>query len=109
MGVSRLDHPAKLRSHPANGRRLFEVRPVDGALACAREWAWDSGLSETFQLESQGRNPSSGAGQRTQHLWLHKFGNAFKERYDGYGGEGCGRCKRAGMRALQVLRGVNVS
>ncbi len=86
-----------------------EMRPVDGALACAGERVWDSCLSETFQLESQGRNPSSRAGQRTQHFWLHKFGNAFKERYGGYGCVGCGRCERAGMGALQVLRRVNAS
>lgn len=59
-----------------------------------RERVWDSCLYEGFQREASGHNPSATPGQRVQRFWTHKFGDAFKARFDRYGCVGCGRCDR---------------
>lgn len=59
-----------------------------------RERVWDSCLYEGFQREASGHNPSATPGQRVQRFWTHKFGDAFKERFERYGCVGCGRCDR---------------
>lgn len=59
-----------------------------------RERVWDSCLYEGFQREASGHNPSATPGQRVQRFWAHKFGDAFKARFDRYGCVGCGRCDR---------------
>lgn len=63
----------------------------DGML---RERVWDSCLYEGFQREASGHNPSATSGQRVQRFWAHKFGDAFKARFERYGCVGCGRCDR---------------
>ncbi|ERI53218.1 hypothetical protein N878_16220 [Pseudomonas sp. EGD-AK9] len=59
-----------------------------------RERVWDSCLYQGFQREASGHNPSASPGQRVQRFWTHKFGDAFKERFERYGCVGCGRCDR---------------
>lgn len=59
-----------------------------------RERVWDSCLYEGFQREASGHNPSATPGQRVQRFWTHKFGDAFKDRFERYGCVGCGRCDR---------------
>lgn len=55
---------------------------------------WDSCLYAGFQQEASGHNPSASPGQRVQRFWYHKFGEAFRQRFDSYGCVGCGRCER---------------
>ncbi|MDE3738913.1 4Fe-4S dicluster domain-containing protein [Pseudomonas resinovorans] len=86
-----------------------DLQSVGDGQSSIGERSWDSCLSADFQLEAQGHNPSSSAGQRTHHFWLHKFGNAFRKRYGSYGCVGCGRCERAprkGIGAKEALRRV---
>jgi len=76
---------------------LFLLRPLDrpsGEGGVQRERVWDSCLYEGFQREASGHNPSASPGQRVQRFWTHKFGDAFKERFERYGCVGCGRCDR---------------
>lgn len=67
-----------------------------------RERVWDSCLYEGFQKEAAGHNPSAAPGQRVQRFWLHKFGDAFKQRFGRYGCVGCGRCDRVCPGAIGV-------
>jgi ferredoxin len=66
-------------------------QPSDHA-GIQRERIWASCLHQGFQQEASGHNPSATAGQRVQRFWSHKFGEAFKTRFEAYGCVGCGRC-----------------
>ncbi|WP_446731583.1 4Fe-4S dicluster domain-containing protein [Pseudomonas sp. OTU5201] len=86
-----------------------DMQPVGDGQSSIGEQGWDSCLSADIQSEAQGHNPSSSSGQRTKHIWLHKFGNAFKKRYGSCGCVGCGRCERAPRKDIgskEALRRV---